>query len=189
MASRRNGSSDLLSIQRIVIAAMCIAIGVVLPQVFHLFPVIGQTFPNPAMIFLPMHIPVLLCGIICGIPYGILCGITVPVISHFVMGMPPSIILPAMICELAAYGLFSSLFMLIPVKNYFAKVYVGLTGAIIFGRVVYGLAQAFIFDVGNYSMQIWLISVFVEAIPGIALQYAIIPPVVMAVKKSFRNVC
>ena len=30
------------------------------------------------MIFLPMHIPVLLCGLACGWPYGLICGVPVP---------------------------------------------------------------------------------------------------------------
>ena len=45
-------------IKKLVITAVCIALCVVLPMVFH-------SFPNGGSIFLPMHIPVLLCGLMC----------------------------------------------------------------------------------------------------------------------------
>ncbi|MCL1788880.1 MAG: ECF transporter S component [Oscillospiraceae bacterium] len=188
MAYKRK-NTKMFSVQKIVIAALCIAIGVVLPRVFHVFPIIGQTFPNPGMMFLPMHIPVLLCGIVCGFPYGIICGILVPIMSYLITGgmMPPAAFLPSMICELAVYGLFSSLLMYLPVKSYFAKMYIALTGSMILGRIVYGVTQALIFDVGNYSMEIWLATVFVMAIPGIAIQFAVIPPLVTALRKNLRN--
>lgn len=38
---------------------MCAALCVVLPMAFH-------AIPNAGSIFLPMHIPVLLCGFLCG---------------------------------------------------------------------------------------------------------------------------
>lgn len=58
-------------IKKEVITAVCIALCVVLPMTFH-------TIPNAGKIFCPMHIPVLLCGLICGWPYGLLCGIAGP---------------------------------------------------------------------------------------------------------------
>ncbi|MCL1904051.1 MAG: ECF transporter S component [Oscillospiraceae bacterium] len=183
--------SKMFSIQKTVIAALCIAVGVILPRVFHVFPAIMLTFPNlnPGMVFLPMHIPVLLCGIICGFPYGVICGISVPIISHFMTGgiMPPSIFLPSMICELAVYGLFAGLLMYLPIKSYYKKMYVALTGSMLLGRIVYGITQALLFDVGNYSTEIWVTTVFIMAIPGIAIQFAVIPPVITALRINLRN--
>ncbi|MBQ6704152.1 MAG: ECF transporter S component, partial [Clostridia bacterium] len=54
--------------KRIVIAGLCVALGVVLPVAVH-------SIPNAGNILLPMHIPVLLCGLICGPWYGLACGI------------------------------------------------------------------------------------------------------------------
>ncbi|MEG2259926.1 MAG: ECF transporter S component, partial [Oscillospiraceae bacterium] len=53
--------------KNLVISALCIALGVILPIAFH-------AIPNAGSIFLPMHIPVLLCGLICGPIYGLVCG-------------------------------------------------------------------------------------------------------------------
>ena len=45
--------------KQIVLTGLFIALGLVLPMAFH-------SIPNAGNIFLPMHIPVLLCGLVCG---------------------------------------------------------------------------------------------------------------------------
>ena len=55
-------------VKKLVMAAMCVALGIVLPMAFH-------TIQNAGSIFLPMHIPVLICGLLCGWQYGLICGI------------------------------------------------------------------------------------------------------------------
>ena len=57
--------------RKLVMAALCVALGLILPTVFH-------AVPNAGSIFLPMHLPVLLCGFICGWPYGLVCGALTP---------------------------------------------------------------------------------------------------------------
>lgn len=37
-----------------------------------------HVIPNGGSVFLPMHIPVLICGLFCGAPYGLACGIITP---------------------------------------------------------------------------------------------------------------
>jgi niacin transporter len=168
------------SAQKLILTGLFIAIGVILPRFF----------PYPTgMAFLPMHIPILLCGIVCGLPYGIISGLAIPLISHFTTGFPPSAVLPAMLCELAAYGLFTSLLMKIPVKSFYARVCVALYGAMLLGRVVFGAVNMYIFNVGEYSVQIWMTAAFVTALPGIVIQVIIIPPIVMAAKKTSRGLC
>ena len=89
-------------VKKLVMAAMCVALGIVLPMAFH-------TIQNAGSIFLPMHIPVLICGLLCGWQYGLICGILAPVLSSLFTGMPPAAILPAMLCELAVYGLITGI--------------------------------------------------------------------------------
>ena len=88
--------------KKLVSCALCIAIGVLLPMAFHVIP-------NGGSIFLPMHIPVLICGLFCGAPYGLACGIITPFLSSMTTGMPPAMILPQMMIELAVYGLVTGL--------------------------------------------------------------------------------
>ncbi len=58
--------------KRISLCAMCIALCYVLPIAFHAIG-LGSALS-------PMHIPVLLCGLICGGWWGALCGIVGPVL-------------------------------------------------------------------------------------------------------------
>lgn len=89
-------------VKKLVMAAMCVALGIILPMAFH-------TIQNAGSIFLPMHIPVLICGLLCGWQYGLICGFLTPVLSSFFTGMPPAAILPAMACELAVYGVLTGI--------------------------------------------------------------------------------
>ena len=164
--------------KRLLIAGLCVAIGIVLPIAFH-------SVPNAGGIFLPMHIPVLLCGLICGPFYGLGCGILAPLLSSIITGMPPAAILPGMLCELAVYGLVSGLLIrFVKTKSRFLNTYIALIVAMLCGRAVNGVLNALIFKAGAYSMQIWLTAAFVTSIPGIIIQLITIPVIVVALHKA-----
>lgn len=164
--------------KQVVISALCIALGVVLPMAFHFIP-------NAGSVMLPMHIPVLLCGLSCGPIYGLVVGILTPILSSILTGMPPAAILPSMVFELATYGLVAGvLIRFIKSSNEWVNIYGSLLGAMLLGRVVYGLMNALVFRAGAYSLQVWLTASFVTALPGIILQIIVIPVVVFALKKS-----
>lgn len=142
--------------KQLVLTALFIAIGVVLPQAFHMIP-------NAGSVILPMHIPVLISGFAVGPLYGLLCGILTPVLSHFIFGMPPAPVLPGMICELAVYGLMTGLLnKAIKVENGLLKAYLVLIGAMLCGRITYGILNALIFKAGSYSMNVWISAAFVR---------------------------
>lgn len=166
------------NIKKTIYASLCVALGVVLPIAFH-------SIPNAGSIILPMHIPVLICGLICGWPFGLACGILAPLLSSLITGMPPIAYVPSMLCELAVYGLITGLlFKFIHTKKTIADTYISLVGAMIAGRIVYGILNALIFSVGKYSMSIWLTSAFVTSIPGIIIQLIIIPVLIVALEKA-----
>ncbi len=165
-------------IWEMVIAALCVALGVVLPVAFH-------GIPNAGSVLLPMHIPVLLCGLLCGPAYGLACGVITPLVSSLITGMPPAAVLPSMICELAVYGLVAGLLiLLVRTGSQAANVYISLVGAMLIGRVVYGVVNALIFRAGEYSMTMWLTASFVTALPGIIIQLVLLPLVVLALRKA-----
>ena len=87
------------SVKKVCICSICIALCCVLPAAFHAVA-LGAAFS-------PLHLPVLLCGLLCGWPYGAFCGIAGPVLSCLVTGMPSAVRLIYMVPELCAYGLFS----------------------------------------------------------------------------------
>ena len=150
--------------KQLVLAALCVALGVVLPVAFH-------SIPNAGSVLLPMHIPVLLCGLVCGPVYGLLSGILTPLLSSMITGMPPMAYLPGMLCELAAYGLAADL-------------YIQLVSAMLIGRLVYGVMNALIFSAGNYSFAVFVSGAFVTALPGIVIQLVLLPAVVLLLEKA-----
>lgn len=167
-----------MKIKNLVFTALCIALGIVLPIAFH-------SIPNAGSVFLPMHIPVLLCGLLTGPLYGLLCGMITPALSSLMTGMPPAAILPGMLCELAVYGLMTGLiFRLLKIKSFTAKTYISLIGAMICGRLVSGVLNALIFRAGAYSLQVWITASFVKALPGILIQLFIIPIILIALKQA-----
>lgn len=166
------------TVKKSILAAVCIALCVVLPQAFH-------AIPNAGSVYLPMHIPVLLCGLICGWPYGLLCGLAGPALSGLFTGMPPAAILPAMLAECAVYGLVSGLMMqFVRTKRVYADLYVSLIAAMLAGRIVAGVTKALIFAPGSMTMALWATSYFVTGLPGIALQLALLPGIVFSLMKA-----
>jgi len=164
--------------KRLVLAALCLALGVVLPIAFH-------SVANAGSIFLPMHIPVLLCGIICGWPYGLACGVLTPILSSLLTGMPPMAYVPSMVCELAMYGFASGLIkQLVKTGKPLLDIYIALISAMLLGRITFGVLNALIFRAGAYSFPVWMTAAFVTALPGIIIQIIIIPILVLALQKA-----
>ena len=161
--------------KKLVFAALCVAIGIVLPQVLH-------AVPNAGSIFLPMHLPVLFCGLVCGPLYGLLCGALCCTLSHFLTGMPPMAVFPGMLCELIVYGLVAGIMAKVLKNKNIVSIYIELIAAMLAGRIVSGILNALIFRAGAYSMQIWLAGSFVTALPGIIIQLVIIPILVSRLK-------
>ena len=166
------------NVKKSIITAVCIALCYVIPLMFH-------GIQNAGNIFCPMHIPVFICGLICGWQYGLLCGIAGPALSSALSGMPPVAILPSMMVELAAYGTASGLMMkLVRTKSTYADLYISLIVAIVCGRVRAGLAKALIFARGSYSMSAWIAGSVVTSWPGTVIQLVFIPTIVFALMKS-----
>lgn len=170
--------TKMSSVKLSIITAICIGLCVVLPMAFH-------AIPNGGILFSPMHIPVLLCGLICGWSYGLLCGLAGPLLSTLITGMPPVAYLPPMMVELAAYGLVCGVMIkLIRTKKLYADLYISLMVALLAGRIVAGIARALIFAPGSYTLAAWTTSYFVMTWPGIILQLVIVPAVVAALMKA-----
>ena len=166
------------AVKKSIITAVCIALCVVLPQAFH-------AVPNAGAIYLPMHIPVLLCGLICGWSYGLLCGLAGPALSALLTGMPPAAVLPGMLVECGVYVLAAGLLMqLVRTKHLYADLYISLAAAMLLGRVVSGIAKALIFSAGSYSMVSWVAGSFVTALPVIVIQLALLPSIVYALMRA-----
>lgn len=166
-------------ILRLVYAALCLALAIVLPFVTGQIPQFGQMLS-------PMHLPALLCGFLCGWQYGALVGVIAPLLRYALFGMPP--IVPVgipMAFELAVYGMVAAI-LYSKLSKKVINIYVALIGAMLAGRIVGGIAKAVLLGIQNTSFPISLFvtSYFVETIPGIISQIIIIPLIVIALRKA-----
>lgn len=160
--------------RRLTYAALMLALGILIPMVFHTFQISGG-------IFLPMHIPVLLCGFLCGPQFGALCGLIVPLISSLITGMPPMYpTAVAMACELLVYGLMTGLLR----KK--CNVYLALILSMLAGRAVSGCANLVLMGLAgkSYTLNIFLTGAFVTALPGIVIQLLLVPLILIVMKKA-----
>jgi len=165
-------------VKKSIVTSMCMAFCVVLPMLAH-------SMPGAGPMLLPMHIPVLLCGLICDWPFGLFCGLAGPLLSSLLTGMPPAATLPVGTLELAAYGLVTGLMMkFVRTKSIYADLYLSLIAAMLVGRVVAGLARALIFASGSYSLALWAAGYFVTSFPGLLIQIALLPSIVCALESA-----
>lgn len=171
-------ASKMSSVKQSVITALMIALSAVLPMAFH-------SIPQAGAIFCPMHIPVIICGLVCSWQFGLICGIVAPVLSSIAMGMPSAADLPSMILELISYAVISSLLMkFVKTKRTYADLYLSLVPAMLFGRVVAGVSKAFIFARGSMTISTWAVSYFVTSLPSILIQLIFIPAVYVGLQKA-----
>lgn len=166
------------SAKKYIITGLCVALCVVLPIAFHLFP-------NAGKVFCPMHIPILMCGLVCGWSFGGICGIFGTLLSSLLTGMPTASVLPSMAVECAAYGVLSGLFMqVIKTKRLGVNLYSSLIFTLIVGRMLSGIITALFFSPNGYSFGVWVTSCFITALPGIIIQLSIIPTIFFTLNKT-----
>lgn len=165
--------------KKITISAMFLGIALVLPFFTGQIPQIGA-------MLCPMHIPVLLCGFVCGGPWGLMVGGIAPLLRSMIFGMPP--MFPTAVCmafELAAYGCVAGvLHSRLPQKKWL--IYPELITAMIAGRIVWGVVMFVCMglDATKFGMAAFLSGAVLNAVPGIVLQLVLVPVIVIAIEKA-----
>lgn len=171
-------SENKMHIRHLTYAAICLALCLVLPFLTGQIPQIGSAL-------CPMHLPVLLAGFICGPWWAAAVGLVAPLLRHLIFGMPPILTAIAMAFELLTYGIVSGLlYRLLPKKT--GYIYLSLIGAMIVGRVVWGVVQVIILGLSGspFTWAAFWAGAIANAIPGIIVQLVLIPLLVMALKKA-----
>ena len=171
------------AIKKMVLSALFLALGMVLPLLTGQIKEIGDSL-------LPMHIPVMLCGLICGPIYAALIGFALPFLRSAVFSMPP--IYPQavwMSLELLTYGLIIGLVYCIFKKKTILNIYISLITSMLLGRVVWGIAKAWLLGLAGkaFTFEMFVVGGFIDAAPGILLQLILIPTVVKIVEKFRRG--
>ncbi len=166
-------------VQNLVLAAMFLAIGMVLPFFTGQIPKLGN-------MLLPMHIPVIVCGLICGWGYGGAVGFVLPLLRCAVFGMPQMPNAIGMAFELAAYGAIAGFLYNRSKWKCIVALYKALLTAMVCGRLVWGVVMIIITGVaGNaFTWQMFMAGAFFNAIPGIILQLVFIPALMVALDKT-----
>lgn len=160
-------------------AAMFLALGLVLPFFTGQVPQIGN-------MLLPMHIPVLLCGLICGWKYGLGVGLVMPLLRHMLFGTPPLLTATAMMFELATYGLVAGWLYSHSRWQCVVALYRCLITAMLAGRLVWGLVQVCLLGIGasGFTWQMFMAGALLNAIPGIILQLILLPAIMVALHRT-----
>lgn len=172
-------NTNTIRIQKLVLAAVCLALCMVLPFLTGQIPEIGG-------MLCPMHIPVLLCGFLCGPTWAAVVGAAAPLLRFALFGMPP--LFPtgiAMCFELAAYGGISGfLYQRLPRKT--ASVYAALILAMLAGRIVWGIVRTVLSGVTGsaFTWAAFMSGAFTTAIPGMVLHIVLIPVIVLALERA-----
>ena len=167
------------NVKKLTYSALFLALAFVLPFLT------GQIQQFGSMLC-PMHIPVILCGFICGGPWGLLVGMLAPLLRSATLGMP--VLFPNAVCmavELAVYGLVAGvLYKVLPKTK--ASVFTALITAMICGRAAWGLVMftALGFNAAEFGIKAVIAATVTGSVPGIVLQLVLIPMIVFVVQKK-----
>ncbi len=168
-----------MNIKKLILAAVCLALCMVLPFLTGQIPQIG-------VMLSPMHLPVLLCGYLCGPLYGVLVGAVAPLLRYALFGMPAIFPMGISMCfELMTYGLITGLlYPRLPKK--LPYLYLSLIAAMLAGRAVWGCVRALLSGVSGaaFTWQAFFAGTFTGALPGIVVQLVLVPALVLALRKA-----
>ena len=175
---------DRKSVLNLTVSGLCLAIAYLLPFLTGQVPKIGA-------MLLPMHLPVLLCGFVCGWQWGLAVGFVAPLFRSLTLGKP--VFFPAAVCmafELATYGIIAGLMHgILPKKKPY--IYLSLLISMIVGRIVWGAAMVACTVVGggSFTFTAFVTGAFATSIPGIIIQFILIPILVMFIesKKALKS--
>ena len=159
------------NLKSLIYAALFLAIGIILPLLTGQIKEIGDTL-------LPMHLPVMLCGLICGWQYGFGVGLIMPFLRSFIFGMPP--LYPNAIwmsLELATYGLVIALVFKLLKRKGLVAIYISLISSMLAGRVVWGISKSILLGIMGkaFAFEAFLVGGFVDSILGIIIQLILVP--------------
>lgn len=160
--------------KKLILSAVFLSLGIVLPFFTGQIKEIGDTL-------LPMHLPVMLCGLICGGGYGFAVGLILPVLRAVIFGMPP--LYPNsvwMAAELAAYGLTIGFLYFNFNKRQLWWLYCCLLISMVAGRVVWGITKAVLLGLAGkmFTIEAFIIGGITDSVPGIVLQLILIPSII-----------
>ncbi|MBQ8495932.1 MAG: ECF transporter S component [Clostridia bacterium] len=172
-----------VQLRKMTISAMMLAFALLLPLLTGQLQYFGQ-------MLCPMHLPILLCGFLCGPVFGFAIGLAAAPLRSILFGMPKMPNALYMAAELAIYGLLAGLFYKIfPKKKPF--IYLSLILAMIGGRIVYAIVFLLANTAGTDTFHILIKQIIsatvLTAWPGMILQIILIPFILIILEKITKR--
>lgn len=167
-----------IDVHIVAYSALLMAIGVVLPLFFHMFGIAGR-------IFLPMHIPVYIAGMLLGPVSGLMVGVLTPLASTLLTGLPPLAYSALMVPELATYGLMAGILY----RWLKLNIWLTVITTMIAGRIVFGLVAVLIAPIlGVQGRTTTLVlSAVATGWPGVIIQLIFLPIIVSKLQGDTTN--
>ena len=131
--------------RQLILGAVLIAFGLIVPSIFHYFSLGGR-------VFLPMHIPVLLAGMLLSPSIAVIVGLLTPVMST---------LLTALMRRQFKLGIYPSLI-------------IGILSGRVVGALVTWFISFFVADMNIHPL-LYIANNFMTGLPGIILQLVLIP--------------
>ncbi len=153
-------------------AAVLLAVGILLPQLFHMLGNLGT-------VLLPMHLGVIVAGYLLPPGWCLALGLFTPLLSSVLSGMPPFPLNYLIAIELAVLG-----FTLSALKSQGWSDRKKLIAAMLLSRLVrilatWIMAQALSFP---FSLKALMSLMFIMGLPGIVIQILWVPALVRRIK-------
>ena len=169
---------------RLLITAVLLAIGMVLPFLTGQMQTIGQLIS-------PLHIPVFICGLTCGWSWGAALGFILPIFRGLIFGMPPfpAVGLP-MAFEMLVYGLVTGLLYprlrKVLQNQHIVAMLISMLAAMILGRCAGGATRAVMMGIqGNsYSFAAFFASYFTGTVAGAVIHLFVCPYIVTMLEQA-----
>lgn len=170
------------SLNRLVITAVLLALGMVLPFLTGQIPTVGQMIS-------PLHIPVFICGLTCGWGWGAALGVVLPLLRSVVFGMPPLVAVGIpMAVEMAVYGAVTGLLYRLLRRRFpaLAGMLAAMLLAMIAGRIVGGAAKALVMGLQGtgYTFSAFIAGYFTGTAVGAAVHLVLCPIVALTLEKA-----
>lgn len=161
-----------ITTKEIVMSGLLLAAGLILPMIFHMFSMTGP-------VFLPMHIPVLVGGVLLSPTMALILGVVTPVVSSILTGMPVAFPMAVIMAfELGVYGFAAS----IAIRKFKLNTLISLIISMISGRIIAGLVVAVLVQLFGVAMNpmMYVKGAIITGLPGLAIQIVFIPTLVYA---------
>jgi hypothetical protein len=161
----------------LILAGFLCALAIVMPMLFHALG-LGSTF-------LPMFIPIVIAGFILPWLVALTVGISAPMISTLLTGMPP--IFPPLMVVMMVEGIVLTLIPVFLFQKLRTNIYITLVLTLLADRLLLfyliGLMAGFL----KLPAKEWGFARIIQGLPGIVLILIVIPPLVLFMTDKLKR--